>query len=418
MKPENKVKNVKENSKKIPTNKGNSTLIIGIVAVILLAGIAYAVLSGDSTSKKTGNEIKLPSYAYTNPLTLKAYKYATEHPEILEQIPCYCGCGEHSGHRFLRDCFVHDDWTYDDHASFCDVCIGEAIKVQDYLAQGKTLKEARVLIDEEYSKKGGEGTNTPPVRNDYKPILSPKPAEKTTETAAQPPSIDLSMLSLPDNFKSLSDGLKLIPPGIRWAYFANLKQGTGIESRAVPGTNFYGMPIIGMLNSEYYDSSWVELHDVGKTAINVKSNPGEKTDNIVDNRPFIFDTRDKTNSVLALFKDQANANAYNSFKSLLEKVDDESAGFAKINTNAPSFADLSYFGLIRSGSDVKGELAFRIKDNGTIPLQKYNELKDSSTNRGFKSYEVNTDNNTLIIRMTSSLDNVISEATQNYGIEI
>jgi hypothetical protein len=138
----------------------------------------------------------------------------------------------------------------------------------------------------------------------------------------------------------------------------------------------------------------------------------------VDNRPFIFDTRDKTNSVLALFKDQANVNAYNSFKSLLEKVDDESAGFAKINANAPSFADFSYFGLIRSGNDVKGELAFRIKDNGTIPLQKYNELKDSSTNRGFKSYEVNKENNTLIIRMTSNLDNVISEATQNYGIEI
>lgn len=198
--------------------------------------------------------------------------------------------------------------------------------------------ENKVKNVKENSKKGGEGTNTPPVRNDYKPILSPKLAEKTTETAAQPPSIDLSALSLPDNFKSLSDGLKLIPPGIRWAYFANLKQGTGIESRAVPGTNFYGIPIIGMLNSEYYDGSWVELHDVGKTAINVKSNPGEKTDNIVD--------------------------------------------------------------------------------NGTIPLQKYNELKDSSTNRGFKSYEVNKENNTLIIRMTSNLDNVISEATQNYGIEI
>ncbi len=41
MKP-NKVKNVKENSKKIPKKRGNSTLIIGIVAVILLAGIAYA----------------------------------------------------------------------------------------------------------------------------------------------------------------------------------------------------------------------------------------------------------------------------------------------------------------------------------------------------------------------------------------
>jgi hypothetical protein len=421
MKPEKKIKNVKAKSGKIPKKKDNSTLIIGIFAVILLAGIAYAVFSGESTPKKTGSEIKLPSYAYTNPLTLKAYRYATEHPEMLEQIPCYCGCGGHSGHRFLRDCFIHDDWTYDDHASFCDVCIGEAIKVQDYLAQGKTLKEARLLIDEEYSKKGGDRTNTPPVRDSYTPILSPKMAgipTATTVQTAKTQTTDLSSLSLPDNFKSLSDGLKLIPPGVRWAYFANLKQETGIEQRAVPDINFYGVPIIGMLNSEYNDGSWVELHDVGKT-INVQANNQPNADNIVYTRPYVFDTKDKTNSVLALFKDSAtNANAYNSFKSVLDKVDDKNAGFAKINTNAPSFADLSYFGLVRSGNDIKGEIAFRAKDDGTIPLTKYYELKNSSVSRGFKSYDVQKENNTLIIRMTSDLDNVIKEAVQNYGIEI
>src|SRR5574341_1905566 len=123
-----------EKSEKVP--KKNTTLIIGIVAVILLGGMAYAVLSDNPGAKKTqDSEVKLPSYAYTNPVVLKAYKYATEHPEILEQIPCYCGCGGHSGHRFLRDCYIHDDWTYDEHASFCDVCVGEAIKVQNYLAQ-------------------------------------------------------------------------------------------------------------------------------------------------------------------------------------------------------------------------------------------------------------------------------------------
>lgn len=55
------------------------------------------------------------------------------------------------------------------------------------------------------------------------------PAGAPAATAVQTSSADLSALSLPDNFKSLSDGLKLIPPGITWVYFANLKQGTGIE---------------------------------------------------------------------------------------------------------------------------------------------------------------------------------------------
>ena len=188
-------------------------------------------------------------------------------------------------------------------------------------------------------------------------------------------------------------------------------------------TNFYGTPIIAMLNSEYPDGSWVELHDVGKTNINVQSNAGADVDNIIDTRPYIFDTKDKTNSVQALLKNSTpNANAYDSFKSILEKVDDENAGFAKINTTAPSFADASYIGIVKSETgilgEVKGEIAFRIKDNSSVPLAQYNELKNSSLSRGFKSYEVSQENNILIIKTTSNLNNFIAEATQQYGIEI
>jgi hypothetical protein len=53
-----------------------------------------------------------------------------------------------------------------------------------------------------------------------------------------------------------------------------------------------------------------------------------------------------------------------------------------------------------------------------VPLTKYNELKNSSVVRGFRSYEVQKENNTLVIKMTSDLNNIISEATQNYEIEI
>jgi len=44
-------------------------------------------------------------------------------------------------------------------------------------------------------------------------------------------------------------------------------------------------------------------------------------------------------------------------------------------------------------------------------------LKNSSSGRGFRSYDI-MQNNTLIIRMNSNLINVLSEATQNYGIDI
>jgi hypothetical protein len=428
------LKNIKAKSSRVSKKKGSNILIIGIIAVILLAGIVYFVFAGNSTQKpdsqaKNDSNLNLPSFAYTNPITLKAYKYATEHPEILEQIPCYCGCGSHGSqasdykpHRFLRDCYINDNWTYDEHASFCDVCIGEASKVQAYLAGGKTLKEARDLIDQEYSKIGGMMTDTPPVIDNYIRILKPRPGA-VLATPAPTAAIDLSALSLPGNFKSLSDGLKLVPPGITWAYFANLKQGIGIEQKFMHDTNFYGTPIIGMLNSEYSDGSWVELHDVGKADSNVKSNAGADADNIINTRPYIFDSKDKTNTVMALFKNStSNANAYDQFKTILEKVDDENAGFAKINTSAPPFADASYIGIIKSGTgilgEINGEIAFRIKDNGSVPLAKYNELKNSSKARGFKSYEVQQENNILLIKTTSNVNNFIAEATQQYGFEI
>lgn len=164
-------------AKKTQKNKGSNTKILVVIALVMLAGVAYAVNSGSPSGSGTSSgdamtlaearvliddeyvkkgltptdtaqviegytpfltprlvddNLKLPSYAYTNALTLKAYTFATEHPEALEQIPCYCNCGM-MGHRFLRDCFIHDDGTYEEHASFCDICVGETLKVQNYL---------------------------------------------------------------------------------------------------------------------------------------------------------------------------------------------------------------------------------------------------------------------------------------------
>lgn len=38
----------------------------------------------------------------------KAYEMAIHHPEVLEYMPCYCGCYE-QGHESNRDCFVDHD---------------------------------------------------------------------------------------------------------------------------------------------------------------------------------------------------------------------------------------------------------------------------------------------------------------------
>ncbi len=420
MKPEKKEKTVKAKDENIQKKKGNSTLIIGVVAVILLAGVAYALLSGttsSSTSTKTpANQIKFPSFVYTNPLTLKAYTYATEHPDLLEQIPCYCGCGGHSGHRFLRDCFVHDDWTYDEHASFCDVCVGEAIKVQDYLTQGKTLQEARALIDQEYgSKYPGQNTNTPPVTDYYKAILSPKLAGVPAQVTTPAPG-DLSGYTLADNFKNLADGLKLTPDGVYTAYFTNIKQliGTDMEeqyasSMSEPDT-FYGKKLIGMYSADYSPNpaSWVELHDLGydntkDTTLRAHADPGMR--NIVYTRPLIYGHSQNVDNVLKLMSDpKTMASSYPTYKPLLDVVDYQNAGFAQVKKVPNKFSDINYVSLTPVSGKVELVMAFNITDNKSIPA-------------GFKTYNPQINGHILIIKETGALttvqadnDNIDAEA--------
>lgn len=404
-KPERKAKNIK-----VPKKKGNNTLIIAVAAVIILAGIAYAVLFADSTNtKKPESEIKLPSYAYTNPLTLKAYRYATEHPDILEQIPCYCGCGGHSGHRWLRDCYIHDDWTYDEHASFCDVCIGEAIKVQDYLASGMTLKEARAKIDAEYSVKG-DRTNTPPVSDYYKPVLSPK-IEGIPAVTATPAGADLSKYNLPDNFNSLADGLKLTPAGVNRAYFINTRMIIGTEMEAqyssfVEPDAFYGKKLMGMYSGDYGPTSWIEMHDLGydntkDAALKAHNEPGMK--NIVYTRPLVYGHAENVDNVMKLMKDPTGTSSYQTYKPLLDAVDYQNAAFAQVLTQPTGFSDINYVSLTPVNGGFEFVKVYNITDTKSVPA-------------AFNKYSPQINGNLLIIKVTGDLKTVQAEIDNIEGI--
>ena len=53
-----------------------------------------------------------------------AYQFAVEHPEILQQIPCYCGCEKGLGHKHNLACYItafNPDGRvaqYSDHAAY------------------------------------------------------------------------------------------------------------------------------------------------------------------------------------------------------------------------------------------------------------------------------------------------------------
>ena len=119
-KPQNK-KSQKKGSK---ISLGFLVVLAVIIAAGLAAGVVAAVLTrggGETASEQSG--IKLPDYAFS-PQAPKgadiAYQFAVDRPDLLAQIPCYCGCGQLDGHKNNLDCFVKsrngDKVVFDDHA--------------------------------------------------------------------------------------------------------------------------------------------------------------------------------------------------------------------------------------------------------------------------------------------------------------
>ena len=93
-----------------------------------------------------------------------AYSWAATHENILQSIPCYCGCGS-SGHQNNFDCFVSskaaDGWiTMDLHGLNCGTCVSITLETAAMTARGLTVRQMRAAIDARWSATG-PSTPTP-----------------------------------------------------------------------------------------------------------------------------------------------------------------------------------------------------------------------------------------------------------------
>lgn len=144
--------------------------VVGLVATIV-SFMAGGISSPNDVSPQgnapAAQNASLPAWLARVPsATREAYAYALEHPETTGYIPCYCGCGQHSGHRSSQECFIAsrtpDAVTYDQHGANCAMCIDIALMTKKMLAQGKALAEVRQAVTDKYSSLG-PATNTPPI---------------------------------------------------------------------------------------------------------------------------------------------------------------------------------------------------------------------------------------------------------------
>ena len=100
------------------------------------------------------------------PVVQQVYEFAARHPEVLQYVPCYCGC-EQLGHKGNHDCFVReraangDVVAWDEHGTECTVCIDVATRARQLHAEGKSVADIRSTIEKDYAGRMTNKTPTP-----------------------------------------------------------------------------------------------------------------------------------------------------------------------------------------------------------------------------------------------------------------
>ena len=138
-----------------------SLILLSLVLVALsgaVAGCSGQAASGEHELAMTPLHT-LPQEMQEAPVVVsQAYQFAAANPEVLQQLPCYCGCGS-MGHTSNYACYISGvDASgapkYDSHALGCSICVDITQDAMRLLKQGKTIPEMRAYVDSTYARYG------------------------------------------------------------------------------------------------------------------------------------------------------------------------------------------------------------------------------------------------------------------------
>jgi hypothetical protein len=148
----------------IMTRKHQRTVFAILIMMLLSSGLlsacsentaSTATIDGLAMAPMTG----MPDEVKSAPtMVQQAYQFAAANPEVMKQIPCYCGCGK-MGHASNYACYVSGveaggKINYDTHALGCSICVDITKDTMRLLRQGKTVAEIKASVDQTYSKYG------------------------------------------------------------------------------------------------------------------------------------------------------------------------------------------------------------------------------------------------------------------------
>jgi hypothetical protein len=140
-------------------SKSRKFLFLFIIVVLLSTTISACSTQSQSSDLHMMSMDQMPADVQSAPVTVQtAYQFAAANPDIMKDIPCYCGCGG-IGHTSNYSCYVSsvDDKgniAFDNHALGCSICVDITQDVMRMLQEGKSPQDARAYIDSSYSKYG------------------------------------------------------------------------------------------------------------------------------------------------------------------------------------------------------------------------------------------------------------------------
>ena len=135
------------------------TLLILILLPTILSGCASGSQSNDNhNGLKMALLSDMPDEVKQSSVSVQdAYRFNVANPELMKEIPCYCGCGD-MGHTSNYACYVQDDSngkiTFDSHALGCSICVDITVDAMRMLKEGKSVGEIKQSIDDTYAKFG------------------------------------------------------------------------------------------------------------------------------------------------------------------------------------------------------------------------------------------------------------------------
>jgi hypothetical protein len=135
--------------------------VIGSLSLVGIVVVGYARMQSVSTEHdlKMAPMSMMPAEVQTAAaVTQAAYQFAVANPDVLQYLPCYCGCGG-MGHTSNYSCFVKSVdvkglVNFDSHALGCSICVDIAQDAMRLTKRGQSPQEIAAYVQQTYSRFG------------------------------------------------------------------------------------------------------------------------------------------------------------------------------------------------------------------------------------------------------------------------